>query len=365
MPEDQRPQDFKCEVRHVDGKTNALDRKRQIEWLKEGTDDICHILTNARCLSEGIDVPALDAVLFMDQRKSHIDIVQAVGRVMRKAEDKDYGYIVLPIAIPEGADPNRILDDNKRFAAVWRVLRALRSHDDRRDAEINKIDLNTARPDWIIFSGVGSGTGSEGTDEWNASEPYQQHFDFEIPADKLFAKIVEKCGDREYWENWAKDVADIFKRVVGRIEGLLDNPENDLLREQFDDFHTELKNSINDAITRSDAIDMMAQHILTRPVFKALFENYDFALGNPVAIALDKLQDNFRVFGLEDETRDLEGFYESVRRGARGIDNPEGRQRVLLELYQKFFANAHKKGRRSTRHRLHTGRSRRFHLAQC
>ena len=319
LPEDQRPQDFKCEVRHVDGKTNALDRKRQIEWLKEGTDDICHILTNARCLSEGIDVPALDAVLFMDQRKSHIDIVQAVGRVMRKADNKDYGYIVLPIAIPEGADPTRILDDNNRFAAVWRVLRALRSHDDRRDAEINKIDLNTATPDWIIFSGVGSGTGGEGTDEWNTSPPYQQHFDFEIPADKLFAKIVKKCGDREYWENWAKDVADIFKRVVGRIEGLLDNPENDLLREQFDNFHTELKNSINDAITWSDAIDMMAQHILTRPVFKALFENYNFALGNPVAIALDKLQDNFRVFGLEDETRDLEGFYESVQRGARGI----------------------------------------------
>ena len=343
LPEDQRPQDFKCEVRHVDGTTNALDRKRQIEWLKEGNDDLCHILTNARCLSEGIDVPALDAVLFMDQRKSHIDIVQAVGRVMRRADGKDYGYIVLPIAIPENADPTRILDDNKRFAVVWSVLRALRSHDDRRDAEINKIDLNTAPPDWIIFSGVGSGTGGEGTDGWDTPLPVQTHFDFEIPADKLFAKVVEKCGDREYWENWAKGVALIFKRVVGRIEGLLDNPENDLLRERFDNFHTELKNSINDAITWSDAIDMMAQHILTRPVFKALFENYDFALGNPVAIALDKLQGNFRKFGLEDETRDLEGFYESVRRGARGIDNPEGRQRVLLELYEKFFANALKK----------------------
>ena len=334
MSEDQRSQDFKCEVRHVDGTNNALDRKRQIEWLREGTDDVCHILTNARCLSEGIDVPALDAVLFMDQRKSHIDIVQAVGRVMRKADNKDYGYIVLPIAIPEGADPNRILDDNKRFAAVWSVLRALRSHDDRLNAEINKIDLNTATPDWIIFSGVGSGTGGESTNDWDAPLPTQQHFDFEIPADKLFAKVVEKCGDRKYWESWAKDVADIFKRVVGRIEGLLDNPENDPLRERFGDFHTELKNSINDAITRSNAIDMMAQHILTRPVFEALFKNYDFASGNPVAIALDKLEADFTKYGLKDETRDLEGFYESVRRGARGIDNPEGRQRVLLELYQ-------------------------------
>ena len=166
MPEDQRPLDFKCETAHVDGTVNALERKKHIEWLKGKSDGVCRILSNARCLSEGIDVPALDAVLFMDQRNSHIDIVQAVGRVMRKAEGKDYGYIVLPIAIPEGADPTRILDDNKRFAAVWGVLRALRSHDDRRDAEINKIDLNTAPPDWIIFPpGGGSGTDGEGY-EW-------------------------------------------------------------------------------------------------------------------------------------------------------------------------------------------------------
>ena len=87
----------------------------------------------------------------------------------------------------------------------------------------------------------------------------------------------------------------------------------------------------------------MAQHILTRPVFEALFENYDFASGNPVSIALDKLCNDFAEFGLEDETRDLAGFYESVRLRARGIDNSEGRQRVLLELYEKFFQKALKK----------------------
>ena len=88
---------------------------------------------------------------------------------------------------------------------------------------------------------------------------------------------------------------------------------------------------------------MMAQHLLTRPVFEALFENYDFASGNPVSKALDNLRNDFEEFGLENETRDLEGFYESVRMRARGIDNSEGRQRVLLELYEKFFATALKK----------------------
>ena len=338
LPEDQRPSNFKCETDHVDGKTNALNRKKRIEWLKRDADGVCRILSNARCLSEGIDVPALDAVLFMTPRNSHIDIVQAVGRVMRKAEGKTYGYIVLPVAIPAGTDPADVLNDNKRFASVWNVLRALRSHDDRLNAEINRIDLNNQQTDRIIFSGFdedGEGTGSLNEE--------QMFLPIDLPPGAIFAKIVERCGDRKYWESWAADVADIFSRIVGRVENLLDTPENDALQEWFADFHAELKSSINTSITRKHAIDMMAQHILTRPVFEALFENYDFASGNPVSIALDKLRNDFAEFGLEDETRDLAGFYESVRMRARGIDNSKGRQRVLLELYEKFFQKALKK----------------------
>ena len=339
MPEDLRPLNFECETQHVDGQHNAFDRKTRIEWLKGSTAGACRILSNARCLSEGIDVPTLDAVIFMTPKNSHVDIVQAVGRVMRKAPGKQYGYIILPVAIPPGTDPADALDNNERFAAVWNVLRALRSHDDRLNAEINKIDLNKAPTDRILFpGGGGDGDGDEGA--------LQQLISFslaQIPPQDIYAKIVERCGDRKYWESWAKDVADIFQRVVIRIQNLLNNPDNDVLHEWFDNFHAELMETINTSITRDDAIDMMAQHLLTRPVFEALFENYDFASGNPVSIVLDKLRDDFREFGLEDETRDLEGFYESVRMRARGIDNSEGRQRVLLELYEKFFANALKK----------------------
>ena len=336
MPEDKRTANFACETEHVDGKHNAFDRKNRIEWLKGDSDGACRILSNARCLSEGIDVPALDAVLFMTPRNSHVDIVQAVGRVMRKAEGKDYGYIILPVAIPPGTDPADALNNNERFAAVWSVLRALRSHDDRLDAEINKIDLNNNPGETIIF-----GPGGEDNDE-NGQEviPFGP---VEIPAQDIFAKIVEKCGDRRYWESWAKDVADIFKRVVVRINNLLANPNNSAMGDWFDNFHAELKETINAAITQDDAIEMMAQHILTRPVFEALFENYNFASGNPVAMALDNLRKDFGEYGLEDETRDLGGFYDSVRMRARGIDNSEGRQKVLVELYEKFFANALKK----------------------
>ena len=349
LPEEEQAGAFRCETRHVDGQHHALDRKARIEWLKGETQGTCRILSNARCLSEGIDVPALDTVLFMNPRNSQVDIVQAVGRAMRKAEGKQYGYIILPVFIPAGVDPATALDDNERFAVVWSVLRALRSHDDRLDAEINKIDLNKTPTTRIIFSGPGGHdhSGEDGPESAvrEASVPYTLNLfgSLGLPPGAIFAKIVEKCGDRKYWETWAKDVADIFSRLVGRIERLLDNAENATLREWFEGFHEELKVWINDSIDRGRAIEMMAQHILTRPVFEALFEQYDFAASNPVAQALDALREDFGEFGLENETRDLERFYESVRLRARGLDNPAARQHVLMELYEKFFATAMKK----------------------
>ena len=337
LPDAEQSGAFRCETRHVDGQHHALDRKARIEWLKASSDGACRILSNARCLSEGIDVPALDAVLFMTPRNSQVDVVQAVGRAMRKAPDKTYGYIVLPVAIAPGVDPAAALDDNERFAAVWGVLRALRSHDDRFDAEINQIDLNNQPTDRVIFSGdAGNGHGRQ-------SMPDLPFPPLDLPPGAIYAKIVDKCGDRKYWETWAKDVAAIFARLVHRIEGLLANPEHATLGDWFDAFHQELRVSINDSITRDGAIDMMAQHILTRPVFEALFEGYDFAAGNPVARALDGLRRDFGEFGLENEVRDLEGFYESVRLRARGLDNSRARQRVLMELYENFFATALKK----------------------
>ena len=346
LPEEEQPTNFLCETEHVDGTVHALNRKTRLDWLKnENYDDsqddsdgkdICRILSNARCLSEGIDVPALDAVIFYKPRKSHIDVVQAVGRVMRKAPGKQFGYVILPVAIPDDKDPAAALNDNERFSNVWSVLNALRSHDDRFDGQINSIDLNKELPDSIV---IGGGGGDD--PDWNPEQ--LSLLPIEIPVEAILSKIVQKCGDKRYWENWAKDVAEIFDRLVDRIQNLLDDPDNAALSEWFGSFHDDLKQTINTSITRDNAIDMMAQHILTSPVFNALFEDYDFSSGNPVAIALDNLQKDFAEFGLENETRDLQGFYDSVRSRVSGVKSSHGRQEVLSDLYEQFFKKALKK----------------------
>ena len=337
-PPEQREAMLRCEVRHVDGQQNAIVRRDRIEWLKDGVDGACTILSNARCLSEGIDVPSLDAVLFMQPRSSQVDVVQAVGRVMRKPRDKnekkEYGYIILPVFIPAGVDPVAALNDNKNYETIWNVLRALRSHDDRFDAEINQLDLNERQNPRIIGIKVGKdGDAADIGDEWLP-------FDFsELPMEAFCAKVVEKCGDRQYWDIWAKDIAEIAARLTTRIDGLLESGPK-ALKQRFNSFLDELRAAINVSVSQGDAVSMLAQHMITGPVFDAIFENYNFANSNPVARALSEVTALLKTHGLQTETRDLERFYRSVRRRARGLDNSAARQSVLIELYEKFFKTA-------------------------
>jgi predicted helicase len=345
-----REQDgLRTEIEHVDGTYNALRRAQLLGWLKAGapeSDNVCRILTNAKCLSEGVDVPALDAVMFLTPRSSVVDVVQSVGRVMRKAPGKDVGYIILPIGIPAGMAPEEALKNNEKYKVVWQVLQALRAHDDRFNATINRIELNKARPDQIQVIGVPGWDGPDGGERKSDGDKKAQqlalNFDVDLWRDAIYARIVAKCGDRRYWETWAGDIADIATAHITRITSLLGNP-NSVAAGRFDAFLAGLRGNLNDGITRSDAIEMLAQHLITRPVFDALFEGYEFGTHNPVAQTMQAMLDVLDEHTLDAENATLEQFYASVRQRAKGVDNAEGRQRIIVELYDKFFATAFKK----------------------
>ncbi|MEU8350595.1 type ISP restriction/modification enzyme [Streptomyces sp. NPDC048845] len=343
-----------CEVGHVDGTFNTLQRNQLLDWLKQDPGpNNARILSNARCLSEGVDVPSLDAVLFLNPRNSVVDVVQSVGRVMRVAPGKNYGYIILPVAVPAGVSPEKALADNHRFKTVWQVLQALRAHDDRFNATVNQLELNKKKPDIIGHGHIGAGDeevgdkdGSSTADSAQAAKEKEaqnaQHvqdalFSISDWRDAIYARIVDKVGERHYWEDWAKDIAQIAERHVTRIKAALEIPEK---RAAFDEFVGELRATINPGVTEPDAIDMLAQHIITKPVFDALFKDYAFAEHNPVSQAMQRMLDVLDDQGLDAETKTLEDFYHSVRVRAEGIDNHEGRQRVIVELYDKFFKTA-------------------------
>ncbi|MBN9103605.1 MAG: DEAD/DEAH box helicase [Propionibacteriaceae bacterium] len=334
-----------CDVQHVDGTMNALQRAERLAWLKAPIPEgECRVLSNARCLSEGVDVPALDAVLFLHPRNSLVDVVQSVGRVMRKAKDKDYGYVILPVAIPAGMAPEEALKDNKRFKVVWDVLNALRSHDDRFNAMINSIDLDKNTKGKITIDVIGKGgptDDEEGKPLAKKAEPELQLplFSLQQWKDSILARIVKRCGDRDYWDAWADDVVDITANSTARIKAILATG-SPAVREQFEAFLDGLKANLNDSIDIDDAVSMLSQHLITRPVFDALFEHDSFAAHNPVSQTMQGMVTALARHGLDAETAKLDAFYESVRKRAAQIETPAGRQTVIHELYEQFFKKA-------------------------
>lgn len=339
-----------CEIEHVDGTQNALYRSQRLEWLKEDVPPAesgglppCRILSNVRCLSEGVDVPALDAVLFLHPRKSQVDIVQSVGRIMRKAQGKKYGYILLPVGIPVDLDPEEALNDHDKYKVVWQVLQALRSHDDRFDIMINQLALNKQRPDRIQVIGI-SGPPSDKDSDIEPSTNAHEQFSFQFAhldgwKDAIFGRIVKKCGERPYWERWAKDVADIAQRHSERIHLLLKSSDKKP-REAFDAFLASLHTNINESVTPDDAIEMLSQHLVTKPIFDALFGNDDFAKNNPVSTSMQGVLEILEGQAIHKETASLDKFYKSVQRKIQGIDNAEGKQKIIVELYDTFFKAA-------------------------
>lgn len=351
LPNERKKKMVTVQAQHMDGTMAAPQRDQMLSWLKEETPgNECRIITNVRVLSEGVDVPSLDAVLFISAKNSQVDVVQSVGRVMRKSPGKNYGYIIIPVVVPADVEPEHALDDNERYKVVWTVLNALRAHDDRFNATVNQIELNKKRPSQIIVGGSevafdNSGNpidksreGYEGAD--SSSEIGRQiALQFEQLQDVIFARMVQKVGDRRYWEQWAKDVAIIAERQIERIKYLINEKKDQ--RTAFNNFLSGLQKNINPSINEEQAIEMLAQHIITQPIFDALFEGYSFVKSNAVSVAMQSMIDALeKGSNLAEQDEILQKFYDSVRSRASGIDNAEGKQHIIIELYDKFFKTA-------------------------
>lgn len=353
------------EVRHIDGSYNASAREEMLNWLKaDAGDDTCRILTNAKVLSEGVDVPALDAIMFMHPRKSQIDVVQSVGRVMRRAEGKKLGYVILPVAIPPNTKPEEALNDNERYKVVWQILNALRAHDERLDARINQAKIGEDISDKVELVRISSESelreltavvddfatskakpakrsdiGSDAPERRQSDAINEQgEFVFDEFTRAIMAKIVEKCGTREYWDTWAKDIAKIAQTHITRITTIVakDGPE----RIAFLAFLEELHDDLNPEISEAEAIEMLAQHLITKPVFDALFKGSRFTKENPVSRAMEIVLGQLHEHNLEKESDSLAKFYASVERRAADVKTAQGRQTLITELYDKFFRTA-------------------------
>ncbi len=358
---------LRTEVRHIDGSLNASAREEMLNWLKADADsETCRILTNAKVLSEGVDLPTLDAIMFMHPRKSQIDVVQSVGRVMRKDPTgrKKLGYVILPVAIPPNTKPEEALNDNERYRVVWQILNALRAHDERLDARINQAKIGEDISDKVRLVRISSESemkeltavvddfstfktkiakpsadiGSDASGCRQNDELVQSEMVFDEFSRAIMAKIVEKCGTREYWDTWAKDIAKIAQTHITRITTIVAREGAE--RAAFLAFLEELHDDLNPEISESEAIEMLAQHLITKPVFDALFKGSRFTKENPVSRAMEIVLGQLHEHNLDKESDSLTKFYASVERRAADVNTAQGRQTLITELYDKFFRAA-------------------------
>ena len=331
---DNRGDGLTCHFEHVDGGMNIDRRLERIRWLDAAQESSaeCRVLTNARCLSEGVDVPSLDAVLFFDARDSMVDVVQSVGRVMRKTPIKTFGYIILPVGIPSDriADLDGFIESDPQFKNIWKVLKALRAHDER------LVDDSEYRKRISIITGDDR--------ERNRNKPDmkdQPNIFPPIPVDQLgeavYGVIPQKLGDREYWQDWSRDVARTAETIEARVMDILKDPE---AKSALDEFGKEIRQTMNPAVSDPDLVDMLVQHIMTRPVFEALFPSQSFIDSNPMSQAMQRILWILDRHGLHGETSGLDKFYQNVRERVSLAKSDKSRQDVIRNLYDTFFQAA-------------------------
>ncbi len=332
-------------IDHIDGTMNCKVRLEKLEELNAFKPNTCKVLSNARCLSEGVDVPALDSIVFFDGKSAMVDIIQAVGRVMRKAKHKKRGYIILPIALEESEIQN--LDEavnNTNFKNIWKVIKALRSHDP------SLVDEATFREKIKIFgSDDNNNDGTNQDDEEptkdkkdkTKQDPKQAQktlFDailLQDLANAVYNVMPTKLGDRNYWENFAKKTGNIARTLNSRLKDIFEkNPEF------FHGFLDSLKGNIHSNIKEDEALDMITSHIITKPIFDAIFGDN---IKNPIAKALDKMVEKLSTLGLQGETKDLKNLYESVKTEAMHAKSQKSQQELIKNLYNTFFKVAFRK----------------------
>ena len=349
-----------CETRHIDGTMDATEKATLLHWLKEEPEkNHCKILFNVRCLSEGVDVPALDAVVFLTPRKSQVDVVQIVGRVMRIAPGKKKGYVIIPVVTPSGVDPSIVLDNNKDYNVVWQILRALKSIDSRFGADAVDGQLGKVNPekiDVVCVSNVeiqrqsrreGAGAGQGGRRRNNQGDDRQRRiiFDFgqsPVLEEEIKARMVKKVGNRREWADWAEDVADICQEQIKHINTAITEDKTGEAKAAIARYEKELRATLNDGISRDAIIEMLAQHVVIKPVMDALFsaEEYPFTEKNPIAAAMSAMMETLDKGVTRKTEMLLSGFYQAVKMRVRNIKTPAERQVLIVELFDKFFKAA-------------------------
>jgi superfamily II DNA or RNA helicase len=283
---------------HVNGTMSSGTRS---EILKEFESVDIGVMSNARCLVEGVNIPAVDTVAFIDPKKSLIDIVQATGRAMRKADWKENGYIFIPVLTEEDSDPEEIIKSSD-FDTVWEVLQAMLDQDQRMQGIVSKMRIL-------------QGKGEEGSQAWkNAMSEYSERIEFyDLPTkidrrwfiEKLSTRIVEVIG--RTWDFWY-GLTLLHKERTGSPNASLRYKADEGLR--LGVWQSNQKKNYKNGILSPDRIKRLEEIGFTWDILEEWFEEgfqetliHKERTGNPNAIASYKTPEGFNLGNWQNTQR--------------------------------------------------------------
>ena len=333
---------IELKVDHISGKTASAERANILNDLDNIVDNTCKMITNVNCLSEGVDVPSLDGVVFLQPRQSQINIIQCIGRVLRTAPGKKWGYILIPIFVPPGRKPEDVLHENKEYKRITRVINTLRSIDEDFNTEIQNLSLNPNGkiPEKIIGIGSNNDQNINNNEDVTQNKTLNLIWDNDDFSKAIKAVLIRQTVDSDHWEDWVDDVATKAKKNRGKIKSLI-NSKSDI-KDKFNQLKAEMQNNIHTSIKSDDVVDMVNQHFITEPIFNALFENSGALTNNVIANSLNEFITKLKTHGitLNDDSA-YQDFYNAIKRKVSSTgEDPKARQNLLHKIYENFFTKA-------------------------
>ncbi len=315
-----------AEIQHIDGNMSVSEKRERIKWLRQGGEK-SHILTNAKVLTEGIDVPALDFVAFFDPKESVVDIIQALGRVVRKAQNKEFGLVFIPLVV--STDTENIDEQIERtsYKTLWQVLNAVASLDSAFQSQIRVIliedgnrtrEIDPNRDNVIVLD--------RGNTQTSLFEPIRKYLSTKIVRSFRLGSI--------FLRDWAQETAKTAQDLKDHVQIALE--KDPAFRQKFEELRKALTTLLNESISDQDVLNLIVQYILTKPIFDAVFEHK-----SQVDEILDSIFEYFKHF-LQNNIRELDKVYEQVQAKASGLRDEEERQDFLRHLYTNFFSVAFK-----------------------
>ncbi|MYB29486.1 MAG: DEAD/DEAH box helicase [Cenarchaeum sp. SB0663_bin_5] len=302
-------QTIHVDTQHVDGKDRAKDRVKSINWLENTSEDTVHVLSNVRCLSEGVDVPSLDGVVFYEPRQSVVDVVQAVGRVIRTHPSKKMGYVIVPVVVSKNEAISSSADKSKANKLILQVLEALRAHDDRIDKFFNQASL-------VLEPG-----------EKPSRDKIENMIDIPPTIRPIFDVLPATLLDTGfYWEEYGRKLGERAAVVALRLANRADTK----YKQNIETLHENLKETVGYTVTYSDTIQAVAQHVVLQPIFRELFGETT----NPVITAFNNTvgRMDFHV-----ELEELEEWHKLMKYHIGNINSPAAKQNIINKIYGNFF----------------------------